>query len=156
AYSDDEFYRVDSGYVFKEQEDWYTDAGGEYYNQNDPEQAKRLLEEAGYNGEELTLMISRDYEDYYSAGIVIQEQLESIGINVNLEVVDWSTQQERMHDSGEHDAFITGFTTVATPLHLLYLNSSWPGWTDDPEISDLLQKMNTAESIEDAKEHWEI
>src|SRR5699024_5132344 len=66
AYSDDEFYRVDSGYVFKEQEDWYTDAGGEYYNQNDPEQAKRLLEEAGYNGEELTLMISRDYEDYYS------------------------------------------------------------------------------------------
>lgn len=154
AYTNEQFYRVDPGYVFPEQTDWYTNVGKENYNQKDKDLAKKLLDEAGYNGEELTLMVSRDYEYYYNAGVVIQEQLEEIGINVNLEVVDWPTQQERMNYPDQHDAFITGFTTVATPLHLLYLNSSWPGWTNDAAISEQLEKMGTATSLEVAKQHW--
>lgn len=155
AYSHETFYRLDSGYVFPEQEDWYSDAGDDRYNQNDPELAQRLMEEAGYDGEEILLMISRDYEQMYNAGVVIQEQLESVGMNVTIEVVDWPTQQDRMHHPDQHDAFITFFTTVATPLHLLYLNSSWPGWTDDPDISSLLNDISSAESMEEAKDSWD-
>lgn len=154
AFANDKFYRLDSGYVFPEQEDWYSDAGSEQYNQNDPDLAKQLLVEAGYDGEELVLMVSRDYEFAYNAGVVIQEQLESVGMNVKLEVVDWPTQQERMHYPDQHNAFITFFTTVATPLHLLYLSSSWPGWTDDPEISELLKEISSTDTLEEAKEHW--
>ena len=67
----------------------YSDSGKEFFNLKDPEKAKQLLEEAGYNGEELVLLTNKDYTTMYNAALVMQAQLQAIGMNVRLEVQDW-------------------------------------------------------------------
>ena len=62
--------------MYKEQEKWYTDAGKESYNQNDPDKAKALLKEAGYNGEEITILATRDYEYVYNTAVVMKVSLK--------------------------------------------------------------------------------
>ena len=39
---------------------WYTDAGSQYFNQNDPVEARRLLEEAGYGDAPLRIMTTQE------------------------------------------------------------------------------------------------
>src|SRR5699024_4255701 len=98
SFADEELYLVDSGYMSKDIRHWASDAGSDKYNQNDPEKAKQLFDEAGYNGEEITIMTTRDYEHYYNASVVIKEQLEQIGVKASLEVFDWPTIVDRRED----------------------------------------------------------
>src|SRR5690625_1520019 len=67
-------YSLDPGYMNPSQEQWQTDAGSEIYQANDIEKAKQLLDNAGYNGEEVTLLTTKDYGEMYNATLVIQEQ----------------------------------------------------------------------------------
>ncbi|MFB4167334.1 ABC transporter substrate-binding protein [Virgibacillus sp. JSM 102003] len=151
--SSEKFYRMNPGLMMKEQSDWYTQAGSEYYNQKDPEKAKRLLQEAGYDGEPVTFITSREYEDFYTASVVVKEQLEEIGMNINLEVYDWATVIESQGDSTAYDAFITGFGINTDPTQLIFLDSKngWAGWTDSPKIDRLLDEIRGASSKEEAK-----
>src|SRR5690625_5906072 len=93
----------------KKNRHWASDAGSERYNQNDPEAAKQLFDEAGYDGEEIVIMTTRDYEHYYNASVVISEQLEQIGINTSLEVYDWPTIVDRREDPEAWDLFVNVF-----------------------------------------------
>jgi peptide/nickel transport system substrate-binding protein len=97
----------------------YSDAGKEYFNINDPEKAKQLLEEAGYDGEELVLLTNKDYTTMYNAALVMAAQLEDIGMNVRLEVQDWpATIATR---DNQHDAWNYHFTGWGTNSSLGYL-----------------------------------
>ena len=133
SHSEEQFYELNPGLMSVDQSDWYTDAGHESYNQKDPEKAKKLLEEAGYNGEPVTFISSRDYVDFYNASVVIKEQLEKIGMNVNLELYDWATIIDKQRKPAEYDAFITGFGLNTDPTQFLFLHSKneWAGWTND-------------------------
>ena len=151
GFSNEEFYRLDHGQMIIEQEAWYSEEGKDRYNIKDPEKAKQLFEEAGYNGEEIKLLASKDYEYFYSPSIVIQEQLKNIGVNVKLEVSDWATVMDKRTKPGEYDGFVTAFHKVPTPQQLLYLGADYPGWTDDPEITELINEINAARDQEEAK-----
>ena len=50
AYGNENFSEMYSSYMFKDQVDWYTEAGSDRYNENNPERAKELFAEAGYDG----------------------------------------------------------------------------------------------------------
>lgn len=80
--------RLDPGIAFKEQV-YNSQVGSEYYNVNDQEQAKKLLAEAGYDGEEIVYMTTTDNDYMIKSAIVIQQQLQQIGLNIRLEVMDW-------------------------------------------------------------------
>lgn len=86
TFANKDFYRLDHALMYKEQVDWYSEAGKELYNQKDAEKAKSLMQEAGYNGEEIRILTSRDYDHVYNASVVVKEQLEKIGMKVKLEV----------------------------------------------------------------------
>ncbi|HEX6141333.1 MAG TPA: ABC transporter substrate-binding protein [Geminicoccaceae bacterium] len=97
----------------------YSDAGKEYFNIHDPEKAKELLEEAGYDGEELVLLTNKDYTTMYNAALVMQAQLQDIGMNVRVEVQDWpATIATR---DNQHDAWNYHFTGWGTNTSLGYL-----------------------------------
>jgi peptide/nickel transport system substrate-binding protein len=97
----------------------YSDAGKEFFNLKDPERAKQLLQEAGYNGEELVLLTNKDYTTMYNAALVMQAQLQAIGMNVRLEVQDWpATIATR---DNQHDAWNYHFTGWGTNMSLGYL-----------------------------------
>lgn len=153
AFSNEDLYSMSSNYFPEEIVDWSTDAGKEQYNLNDPEKAKEMLEEAGYNDEEVTIVTNRDYDTFYNASIVLQEQLENIGVNVDLEVTDLATSSD-LRDEGEFDLFVGGYTYVSTPIELTFLQpQTWAG-SEDPKTLELLGKLNKSTSIESAKEHW--
>ncbi|MFC7364254.1 MULTISPECIES: ABC transporter substrate-binding protein [Bhargavaea] len=154
AFTGEDYYNLDPSLFLESQTDWYTDAGKENYNQKDVDKAKQLLEEAGYNGEEIIILTSRDYEHHYNAAVATQQQLEEIGMNVKLDVYDWPTLLERRNDPGAYHMFYTGFSTTFTPHQFVFLDSgtAWPGWTNNAEIDRLLDEINVAASQDEAKE----
>lgn len=155
SFANEDFYTLNPGFMNFDQVNWATDAGKEFYNQADPEKAQKLMEEAGYNGEEIRMIVTRDYDYHYNAAVVVKEQLEQAGAKVNLEVYDWATLLERRKNADEWDMFFTSIAYQQTPAQLLELDPEYPGWTDDPKITDLLQKIRTAESQDEAKGYWE-
>jgi peptide/nickel transport system substrate-binding protein len=92
---------------------YYSDAGKEFYNQHDTAKAKRLLQEAGYKGEKLVLLTNREYSFMYNTALVMSEQLKAIGMNVELQVLDWPTAlQKSMSDAKDWNFTYTGWVTV--------------------------------------------
>lgn len=73
-------------------EDYY-DAVGEY----DPERAMQLLEEAGYDGEPITFQSSTSWLLQQEVAEVIAAMLESVGFNVDLQVMDVTTFREQVY-----------------------------------------------------------
>ena len=91
AIGNSDLIRLDPGLCFKEQV-WHNEEGAEYYNVNDPEKAKMLLQEAGYKGEEIVLMTNTTIDNMFKSAPVVQQQLKAIGMNVRLEVMDWAAE----------------------------------------------------------------
>src|SRR5699024_6315186 len=110
----DGFYRLDPGLMFKETA-WNTDAGADLYNQNDPDKAKALLEEAGYDGTPLRFMTTQEYQDHYNATVVARQQLENAGFVVDLQVYDWATVVDRQNKEETWDATTTGISFKPEP-----------------------------------------
>lgn len=153
AFSSPEFYELESGLMIESQKDWYTENGSDQYNQKNEAKAKELLVKAGYNGEEVTILSTRDYEDHYNAAVVVQQQLEKIGMKVKLDIFDWPTVQQRRADAAAYDIFVTGFPTEQVPNKYVFLDSKseWPGWTNSPEIDAFLVEIAKADSQDTAK-----
>lgn len=89
AIGDPELIRMQPSLAFTEQV-WFNEAGAQYYNVNDKEQARALVAEAGYDGSEIVLMTTRTLENLYKGAVVVQQELQQIGLNVRLEVLDWA------------------------------------------------------------------
>lgn len=151
AYGESKYYEADHALVKEDQKDWYTDAGRDVYHTYDPELAKQLLKEAGYNGEEIIILTSRDREEYYNMSVVIQQQLEAIGMNISLEVSDWGTVLERAGDEQAYDIFFTAFAFRPMPVQYLFFNHEWLGWTDSEELEQLKEQILGAASQEEAQ-----
>jgi peptide/nickel transport system substrate-binding protein len=153
AFTNEKFYQLNPGLFLPEQKDWYTDAGKEVYNQKNVEKAKKLLKEAGYKGEEVVILTSREYPHTYNASVATQQQLEKMGMKTKLDVYDWATLLERRKDPSAYDIFFTGWDTAMIPHQYNFLDSKaeWPGWTNSPEMDKLLEEISTAKSQEEAK-----
>lgn len=66
----------------------------------DPEKARALLKEAGYKGELLKIQTNTRYQAMYDNAIMVQAMLMQIGINAQLETLEWGTQLD-MFRSGK-------------------------------------------------------
>jgi len=154
AFPHRDFFEVDSSYIIPKDSEWYTKAGGEYYNVHDRTTTQRLLREAGYNGAPFRLLVSQAYMSFYNAGIVIEQELKELGVNVELIVQDWATYFSTRSDPSKWDAFITGFDVTVVPPIILYLSPSWAGYADDPTLQNGLQKIATATDKKAALAKW--
>jgi len=140
-----DFVRLDPG-LMMQQTDWHTTAGEEHYNNYDPEAAKAKLQEAGYAGEPLRYMCTQEYSYMYGAGIVMQQQLEDIGITVDFRVTDWATVLENRAQKDAWEMFVTGHGFVPDPSQVSYVGQMnvYPGWWSSESslalASDLLSE----------------
>jgi peptide/nickel transport system substrate-binding protein len=143
AASKPEFFRIDPGLMFEEQKDWFVDTGKQNFNLKDPEKAKKLLQEAGYNGEKVTILASKEFDYLYKSALVIAEQLKGIGMNINVEVYDWPTLLERRKDPKLWDIFFTYTGMSAHPSEINFVDSrkKYPGWYANPKVDELLDKL---------------
>ena len=59
---------------------------------HDPERARALLAEAGYDGATIQLIANTRYPNSYDAAVIAREMLSQAGINAELEVMAWGAQ----------------------------------------------------------------
>jgi peptide/nickel transport system substrate-binding protein len=144
-------YRLNVGFQYPNQPD-YSDAGKETYNLHDPVLAKKYLAESGYKGEPVVLLTDQDYPPMYNSALVMQQELQAIGINAQLKVVDWPTSlQMSLKPETGYNFFYSGwgtqpalgaldtmsFLAPPTPYY-------WPkGNVSDPDMAAAWTDMNT-------------
>ncbi len=148
--------RVDPGFYFKEQV-WYSTAGGKLYNQKNPEKAKQLLKEAGYNGEPVMFVTNSSYDYMYKAAQVIQQQLKKIGMDVRLGVYDWPGSLEVRKDMSKWDMFTSSHSTRFDPSandFYFRAKTTFLGYSN-PKMEALLDKASAATKFQDRYKIYE-
>ncbi len=91
---------------------YYTEVGRELLDQHNAAKAKELLKEAGYKGEKVILLTNKDYPSLYNSALVTAQQLRAVGINAQLQVLDWPTAlQTSLKGAADWNFFFTGWIT---------------------------------------------
>lgn len=88
--------------------------------QPDVQKARELLAQAGYaDGFKMTLSISSHAAVYSQIAQIIAEQLKQIGIDVEIETVEFGVWLERIYTNREYQATIIDFTGKLDPYAVL-------------------------------------
>ena len=144
-------YQLNVGFQFPNQPD-YTTAGKETYNLKDPDLAKKYLTQAGYRGEPVVLLTNKDYPSMYNAALVMQQELQAVGIHAQMKVVDWPTSvQMSLNTTQGWNFMFTGWGTqpalgaLATMQFLVQPNATYKpkDGKDDPDVLAAWTDMNT-------------
>lgn len=87
---------------------YFDDSLTNYYTQ-DLEKAKSLLAEAGYpNGFDLTMTVPSNYQPHIDTAQVLVEQLKAVGVNAQIELVDWNTWVSRVYTDRDYQSTVVG------------------------------------------------
>lgn len=115
-----------------------------WYKQ-DLSKAKNLLKESGYNGEEIIFDTTKKYDYFYKMAVAAHAQLQAVGINVKLNVIDWPVLLQK-HLKGESQIHIMGAAPMPDPA-LAYAYLKRNKFMDIyPDAEKLRQEaMNTAD-----------
>ena len=86
----------------------------------DIEQAKKLLEEAGYkDGFDMTITVPSNYLIHVDTAVAIADQLSKIGINAQIEQVDWATWLEDTYQGRNFQSTVIALTSDFAPYDIL-------------------------------------
>jgi peptide/nickel transport system substrate-binding protein len=136
-----EFYRLSPTLFFPEQTAFYSTTGAVGYNLKNKVRARALLKEAGYSGQPVRWVTTKEYEWMYNTAVVAKQQMEEVGFVVDLQVVDWATLVQRRNKPELFDLFSTGFTFNPDPALGAALQCNWPGWWCGEEKDKLMAEM---------------
>ena len=152
-----DFYRLDASLMFREVPEWHTSLPGLPYNEHNPEKAKRLMKEAGYKGEPIRFMATKEYKWMYDFAVMMKQQLEDIGFTIDLQVVDWASLSTRRFNPKEYEVFTTGIGLGAQfdPMFQAILSCTWAGWTCDEEIQKVSQELARETDPKKRRGLWE-
>lgn len=143
-----------------------SEAHAEPWMKPNPEKAKELLKEAGYNFEDpIVVMLPTDQQIIYNNVLVMVGKLKEIGVNVDAQAMDWSSLTSRRAKTDDPNAdpkvgwhlFPTWWTGVpmSSPLTNAPLvatgdpKTAWFGWPKDDEIERLRSAFMEATTKEE-------
>jgi peptide/nickel transport system substrate-binding protein len=135
------FYRLDGALFFPEQGLFHSQAGVTGYNQKNKAKARQLLKEAGYAGQPVRWITTKEYEWMYNTALMSSQQMEDVGFKVDLQVLDWATLVQRRSKPELFDIFSTGFTLNPDPAIATAIQCNWPGSWCLEEKDKLLVEM---------------
>jgi peptide/nickel transport system substrate-binding protein len=124
----------------------------------DPEKAKALLKQAGYNGQQVTFYVTQGGSgmlDPQAMGTAIQADLEAVGMKVKIESYEWNTFLGKVNPGleGKADmAEMAWMTNDPDTLPFLTLRTgAFPdkggfnsGYYSNPKVDALLEKARTS------------
>jgi peptide/nickel transport system substrate-binding protein len=121
----------------------------------DPDQARQLLQQAGVQTPlTMGLMVTDEFPETVTAAQVIASQLEPIGINVEIETLDFATWLDRQ-GQGDFDAFYLGWLGNLDPAayyqeqHQTDGPNNYQGYSN-PQVDQLLAQ-GAGETDEEAR-----
>lgn len=122
----------------------------------DPEKAKELLAEAGWDGSQtLRFFVNSGDGTFVNAAQVMVAQWAAVGIKVEVQTVDLATLMS-MAGSTDYDLFAVQYTypPIDPSVDIAWLLSGAESWTgySDPSIDEALGKVGTTEDIAGLKE----
>ncbi|MDF2813670.1 MAG: peptide transporter substrate-binding protein [Microvirga sp.] len=114
----------------------------------DPDKAQKLLKEAGYKGETIKIIANkRVHVPSFNAAVIAQAMMQAVGINAEIEVLEWATQLDR-YNKGNYQMMSFSYSARLDPA-LSFEQFSGPKDTqprkvwDDAEAQALLEKAST-------------
>lgn len=142
GFGDTRFFAAEGNH-FPKGSPYYSTAGVEQYNQRNAAKAKAAAEKAGYKGEPIRVLTSRQYDFHYNMALLMAEQLKRAGFKVDLNVVDWATLVQRRNDAKLWDIYITHSGQFPEPmLSPPQLGDGAPGWWGTPTKQAALAAFN--------------
>ena len=114
----------------------------------DPAKAKKLLAESGYKGEPIKIIANKRLTvPSFPVAVMAQAMLQSVGINVEIEVLEWATQLDR-YNKGNYQMMSFSYSSRLDPA-LSYEQFTGPKdkqprkvW-DNPDAQALLDRAFT-------------
>ncbi len=137
----------------------FMDRGNAYYKDftdlypYNPEKAKALLKEAGVgNDVELKLYLPQNYTLHVKAGEMYQEMLTKVGLNVKIQLIDWSTWISDVYRASKFDLTVIGHTGKLDPDGTLggYGEGKYVQWFND-DAAGLIKKAAATIGYEERK-----
>jgi peptide/nickel transport system substrate-binding protein len=115
------------------------DLGWPAYDLN---KAKALLTQSGYDGRPVVIMDPADNPSLHPGALIAADTLRSLGMNVDLQAMDWSTLTVHRAQKTGWNLFVTNATVtgIANPLldnYAKQCEDAWYGWPCDRHIADL-------------------
>ena len=133
---------------------WYSESGSEFFNRNDPGRAATLLEQSGYDGSPLRMMVTQEVQHEYNATLTMKQQLERAGFNVDLQVFDGATLSDRRNDESLWETYTASASFRPDPV-MRNITKSATGWWENSEKEELLLQLQTESDFERRFEIWE-
>jgi peptide/nickel transport system substrate-binding protein len=130
-----------------------------YYDQKNPEKAKKLLTEAGYKGETITLQTTSNYPNFRAAILVLSELMKGAGMNVKVDVVDWTTNASNMQrGTGTWNVSTTSFCSnpLLGPQQWRTMFYTFPQVKGDTVLDAAYDKFYTSLGEGDRKAAWDV
>jgi peptide/nickel transport system substrate-binding protein len=142
GFGDTRFF-IAEGNHFPKGTPFYSAAGTELYNERDARKAKEQAEKAGYKGDTIRILTSRQYDFHYNMALIMAEQLKRAGMKAELNVVEWATLLQRRADPKLWDIYITHSGQFPEPmLSPPQLGDGAPGWWSSPAKTAALAALN--------------
>ena len=100
----------------------YYDETLENYYTYQPEKAKQLLAEAGYNESNpltFTVKVPSNYDIHVATAQVLVEQYKKIGVNAEIQLIEWAAWLADVYKGREYEATIVGLDSALAPSDVL-------------------------------------
>lgn len=153
VYGGERFWRVDPSVTWKETA-WWSDAGADRYNICDPDKARSLAAEAGYNGEPILFAVSSADSSKFNVAQVLQQQMQAAGFTVDLAIRDAAAHEATLDERTGWDFFISEHTYRTHPILHSHLHATWTGWWTSDERDRLVSEFLVSPESE-AKAIWD-
>lgn len=128
----------------------------------DFDKAKKMIAEAGYKGERIVVLDGVDQPVIHTQALVIADVLKKLGLNVDLQSMDWGTVVTRRAskepiDKGGWNIFPTAWVgaDLLDPVLNLALKTNgagaWFGWPSDEKLEALRGQWLKATTLDERK-----
>ena len=126
----------------------------------DPEKAKALLEEAGWDGSQtIRFYVNSGDSTFVNAASIIAAEWAAVGIKAEIQTVDFATLMS-VADTEDYDVLAVQYTYAPVDPYpdvawLLGGEGSWTGYSDDT-LNDALTKSQLTSDPEETKELFSV
>lgn len=123
----------------------------------DPELAKQHLNKANYKGEVIKIQTNKKQVHLYDNAIILQAMLRDVGMNVELEVLDWATQLNNFY-SGNFQLSSFDYSARTEPYlnYLVFTGRKSQNKSDQWDSQDALDILAKTELTADVTKRADL
>ena len=128
---------------------WSVSDDRDPYNESNAEKGALL-----FDGEKVRIL-SSNTSNLDKIAIVLAAELEEVGIEAEVTVLDWASFIERRKDPSLWDISISAYSATTLPQLKAFLSERGAGWLEDEKALSMLSTLSDASTMQEAKTLWE-